>query len=638
MKIVNNWLRNRSQKPDTDWDIISTCREEGRTNRLPYERQWQMNLAFLAGRQRVLYNTALERLQQLAAQKGRKVYIDNKILPRYMKQISRLIKTHPRMSVVPASTDAEDLKAAKKADRILKWFWRQARMRKKIRKLAGWIYGTGNGFLEDTWNPKIGPIEIDRETGNAVYLGDVSVDIWTPFELLFPSVGSATCELDDLPWLGKERYYTLEWIVSTFGEAGKRVTAEPRPETLSDVNLLFGTSTTRSTTKSDGALVTEIRYKPSTEYPKGLRIIGAAGVILRKEDYPDDTYHMEHFKDIEIPGCFYGMATTEAAICLQRLHNDTLGDIAEFNKHMAKGKWLIPRNSNVEVAMNDEHGQEIRYTPVMGHKPELMDLKGLPSSYITALELVAQGLMELYHQHEVTQGTNKSDIRSGDMVGMLLEQDDSGNIPTHAIFEESLEALLSRVLERMQKGYTTERVIAISGKDDSYDVEKFMGADLRNNTDVNVVKDSTIPESKTARQFRVRENYKEGLYGNPADPRTQERVLRMLDEVPDDIKDIFAESHKDRQIARMENVFIMTAPGTKLVVNDYDDHQIHLEEHHLERKEAEYQKLKFENPTKFVEVETGFIQHEVQHQQFLEEAMQAQEAAIIRQQKLIKGE
>ncbi len=625
------------QKPDEDWEIISICREEGRTNRRPYERQWQMNLAFLAGRQRVLYNTALERLQQLAIQKGRKVYIDNKILPRYQKQVSRLIKTHPRMSVVPASTDAEDIKAAKKADRVLKWFWRQARMRRKIRKLAGWIYGTGNGFLDDTWDPKLGPIEINEKTGQAEYLGDVSVKIWTPFELLFPSVGSTTDDIDELPWMGKERFYTLEWIINTFGDVGKRVTAETRPETISDINLLFGTDTSRTTTDADGAMVTEIRYKPCSKYPKGFRIIGAAGVVLRKEDYPDDTYHMEHFKDIEIPGVFYGMATTEAAICLQRLWNDTLGDIAEFNKHMAKGKWLIPRNSNVEVAMNDEHGQEIRYTPVMGHKPELMDLKGLPTSYITALELVVQGLMELYHQHEVTQGTNKSDIRSGDMVGLLLEQDDSGNIPTHAIFEESLEALLSRVLERIQKGYTTKRVISVSGKDDSYDVETFMGADLRNNTDVNVIKDSTVPESKTARQLRIRENYKEGLYGNPADPRTQERVLRMLDETPDDIKDIFAESHKDRQIARMENTFIRTAPTTEVNVNDYDNHQIHLEEHHLERKEAEYQRLKFTDPTRFIALETGFILHESKHQTFIQEAIAAEEAALVRQQKLLKG-
>ena len=47
--------------------------------------------------------------------------------------------------------------------------------------------------------------------------------------------------------------------------------------------------------------------------------------------------------------------------------------------------------------------------------------------------------MELYHQQEVTSGTNKSDIRSGEMVALLLEQDDFGNVPTHAVFEESLE-------------------------------------------------------------------------------------------------------------------------------------------------------------------------------------------------------
>ena len=58
-------------------------------------------------------------------------------------------------------------------------------------------------------------------------------------------------------------------------------------------------------------------------------------------------------------------------------------------------------------------------------------------------------LEDLYSAHEVSRGTNKSDIRSGDMVSLLLEQDAFGKLPSHAVFEEGLEAWGSRILEEV---------------------------------------------------------------------------------------------------------------------------------------------------------------------------------------------
>lgn len=627
-------LKLKSKAPDKLWLMLEEKRNEGRALRLPYERQWQMNLAFLAGRQQVIYNTTTEKLQHIIAQKGKTTFIDNKLLPRYQKQVANLIGSNPRMSVIPASNDTEDLKAAKKGDKVIKWFWRQHKMRKKIRKAGSWIYSCGNVFLEDTWNAELGPIELDPN-GTAHYAGDVDIKLWTPFEVLFPCGGFCVSEIDDFPWIMKERFYTLDWIVAKFPKTGSNVAPESSPKAMVDANMLFGLQDT--TKGAEGAVVSELKLRPNKEFPKGKRLIGANGVILLEEDYPYDEYHLEQFKDIEVPGVFWGMATLEAGICLQKLWNRTIGDIAEFNRTVARGKWLIPRNSRMEVEPNDEHGQKIYYTPVMGHKPEIMTVKGLPQTYITALEIVSQGLMALFHQHEVTQGTNKSDIRSGDMVQLLLNQDDTGNIPTHAIFEESLESLMTRVLVRIKEGYKTKRIISITGNDNSYEIEEFIGADLRNNTDVHVVKDSTIPESRTVRQLRIRENYKEGLYGNPNDPKTRERVLRMLQETPDDIIDIFAESHLDRQLQQMENYALMKQPGIKIPVNLYDNHAIHLEELRVARKDPEYQKVKLENPQQFLKVEMGLIDHEQQHRALYEEEMKAQEAAIIRREKLMKG-
>jgi hypothetical protein len=633
---VKKLLPGGGKKQDEDWMFLQDQRTIGFDLRRPFERQWAVNLAFLANRQYSFYNNSTEMIQQLTAQKGRVRIVDNQILPHFQKQVSRMIRNMPRMSVVPASSDNEDLKAAKKGDKVLKWYWREYEMRKKIRQLSGWIYSCGNGFMADYWNPRLGPMSLGPD-GKMSYLGDAEVVPLSPFEVLAPDTGSGTVDVEQLEWIIVVRWHPLSWFANNFSK-GKEVTEESRTIQNVDTNALFGMGNKVSAqSKLPGALYTEMRMKPCTLYPKGLFLGGANGIILQKEDYPYESYHIQQFKDVEVPGCFWGLATLESGVWLQKLHNRTLSDLAEFNRTSARGKFLVPRNSKLETAIDDTHGQVLLYTPVMGHKPEMMILRALPTSYVTILQAVAQSFMNLYHQHEVTQGTNKSDIRSGEMVSLLLEQDDFGNVPTHAIFEESLEALFSRVLRRIQKGYTSDRVISITGKDGAYEVINFTGADLKNNTDVIVTKESSIPDSKVARQARVKENYKDGLYGNPNDSNTRERVLKMLDEVPDEFKDIFEEDNMDRQVAQIENASFLINPQVKYLVNVYDNHKIHGEEHTMARKQPEYQKLKYEKPQLFMAYETCFNIHQQQHDQLLAEQMKQQEAQMARIQALQKG-
>ena len=620
---------------DKLWPLIDENRQLGHELRLPYDRRWTINLSFIAGSQYTFYNKSAELLQHIKQRKGRLRVTDNKILPRYIKQVSRLIQTNPRMNVVPSSLDNEDIKAAKVGDKALEHFWHSKAMRKEMRRLAGWIYSCGNYFLEDVWDTKSGPLVAD-ENGTLKYSGDVGLLGWSPFELTVPVLGFNCVDLDDMLWVQTNKFYSLEQIRTSYPARGLEVEAETRPIPFMDSSLIMGTSDTTLQSKMEGAVVTRMKIKPCSEYPRGLFLVGANGIVLVKEDYPYDSYHIEHFKDIEIPGVFWGMCETEAAIWLQKMHNRTLSDEAEFNRTMARGKWLVPKQSKLEVNPDDTHGQRLDYNPVMGHKPEMMTIKGLPASYEHLLNHIAISLMELYHQHEVTSGTNKSDIRSGEMVSLLLEQDDTGNIPAHAITEESLEAIMTRVLRRMKKGYTSERIISIVGSDGEHDIMAFQGADLRNNTDVKVTKGSSLPDSRHLRQLKIMEKYREGLYGDPQDPKVREKVLRMLDEVPDTVRDIFAEDNMDRRIAGVENKVMVTNPGIKLIVNAYDNHAIHIEVHRKDSKQPEWQKIKLEDPNKFMGLEVTKLQHTMQHEKFLAEEQKAEEARMVRMAELQK--
>jgi hypothetical protein len=613
------------------WTYIENKKNDGIESRRTFEQQWLLNMAFVAGRQYTFFNSSAHTVQNLTPVPGRVWITDNQLMPRVRRQIADFIKNDPIMSVVPSTTEDEDIQAARAGDKFLKSFWQSNRMKRKIRQLAGWIYNTGNGFLDHRWDRKLGPIEMDPQTGEMKYAGDVDVGVWGPFDIVVPMVTMGDIDLHVFPWLIKMKWRSLEYLKENYGEEGAKVQEESMAKTLIDSSFLLGGGQGTQVRKFPGAMLIEFYQKPCEEFPKGLFCPCANGIVFTKfvSDYPFDKYNLEHFKDIDVPGQFWGKATAQDAIPLQRTWNQTLSDINEYNRTMGRGKYLIPEKSGVRFEFDNVTGQHIYYKPVMGLKPELLTLKNIPASFQQILSMTALSLNGLFSQHEITQGTNKSDIRSGEMVALLREQDSQGMIPAYAIFEEGLENLMEGVLKRVQKGYTQQRMIKITGRDDEIEVMAFGATDLRDNTNVTVKKQSSLPDSRIAREAMIMQRFQQGLYGLPQDPEVRRHVMTMLDDAI--VKDIYSGDRRDEAVARWENTLLVR--GIKLVINIYDNHQIHDTTHSSFRKGLDYQKLKIMNPKAFAEIEANFLAHQMQHQKILA----AQREAMLKEQIALGG-
>jgi hypothetical protein len=207
------------------WGIVKKNYDLGLELRRPFEREWMINLAFLAGRQYVFFNSQAHMLQQISRIKGRTRRVDNILLPKWRRQVADLIRDDPQMTVVPNTNEDEDVKSAKVGAKVLQYFWRTSRMKRKRRELAGWIYATGNGFLDDRWNPKLGPTQVDPKSGKLVYLGDVDAGVWSPFEVILPVVFLGDTDLHRMPWIIKAKWRTLDYIRGNY-KRGIEVTPE----------------------------------------------------------------------------------------------------------------------------------------------------------------------------------------------------------------------------------------------------------------------------------------------------------------------------------------------------------------------------------------------------------------------------
>ena len=610
------------------WSHIDKKKKDGLEARRPFEQRWLLNLAFLAGRHYVFFNQSAHMVQNISRVKGRIRMMDNQLMPKVRRQIADFIKNDPIMSVVPSSTEDEDIQAAKAGDKFLKSFWHSNRMKKKVRQMATWIYSTGNVFLDHRWNAKLGPIVLNEKTGQMVYSGDVDVGVWSPFEILGPFTPMGDIDLHSFPWMIKMKWKSLDYLRDNY-EDGIMVQEEQMGKNLIDTSFMLGGSTGTQVRKFPGAMLLEYYHKPGGLFPKGMFCVCANGIILEVSDFPFNKYNVEHFKDIDVAGQFYGKATMEDGIPLQKTWNSTLSDIHEFNRTMGRGKYLVPHGSQMRIEFDNTTGQHVYYKPVMGLKPELLTIKGMPTSFLQTLQITGQSFNNLFSQHEVTQGTNKSDIRSGEMVAILREQDSHGVIPAHAIFEESLEELMGGVLRRVQKGYDTPRMISVMGRDDELAVMSFSAADLRDNTNVTIKKQSSLPDSRIAREARIMERFERGLYGNPQDPEVLRHVMNMLEDAV--VKDIYSQVRKDEAVARWENQLIIQ--GVALPINNYDNHAVHMLEHASKQKELDYQKVKLQDQKVFMETEARFLTHQMAHQNFITE----QREAMMAEQEKMKG-
>lgn len=538
---------------------------------------------------------------------------DNRLMPRYRRQLADFLMAKLSFSVVPNTNDESDIQAAKVGEKVLEGFFINKRMSKTKFKIGSWIFSCGNCFLEDIWDDNAGPVEI-AEDGKLRYKGDVSTNVWSPFEFLKPASFADDTELDTLPWIVLQKWTDTKEIEFKFGFTSG---VEALPSYISVMRLINGEQ--EGSGLEQGAFVYKMYSKPCKEFPQGLFLVATQDKVIEMDVYPYNNYPVEHFKDIDVPGRFWGRSTLSYGLGLQERFDRTLDSIDTYNERMGKGRLLVPNQCNLTTNPSSEHGEILNYDPILGQSPKELGLNGLPQTYITIIDLTLRGFQDLYSQHEVTRGTNASDIRSGSMVALLREQDAINNVPSHALASEALARFGARVLKRIQKGYTSDRVLKILSKDQQWEVQNFQGADLKDNTDVRVTIQPDLADSRLARENRVLEKYREGLYGDPADPNTKRIVLNLMEDAV--VEDMYSANRLDEGVAKRENNLLMSGGTDEITINMYDNDVIHLREHMDVQKRLEFQELKQSNPEMFGDLTQKFNDHVSQHMQALQDKL-----------------
>lgn len=572
---IKDLVQQKLKVGNPDQELLDYCNKAyntARTARLPFERQWYLNMAFYFGRQYAQWATsgAIEasglqsdvtysKLYEPAVPPWRVRLVSNKIRGIIRGELAKVTKEKPRGFVMPASTDEIDLAGARAGEAIHDYLWRTLKMNRVVRRAEFWNLICGTAFIKDFYDKNA----VDT-TGKK---GRISAEPLTPFHILVPDLQEE--ELDNQPYTIHIMAKSVDWVRDNFE-------VEVQPDTGSGGGGILEQRFLSALGVNNGSKnmvsVKEGWFKPNKKYPNGMYVLWANNQILFKQEQwlykYADAFEYPFTKIDHIPtGRFYGESTIVDLMSLQKEYNRTRSQIIEAKNRMAKPQLMAIRGSVDPNRITSEPGLIIQVQP--GYQmPQPLPLQNLPSYVIEEIDRIQSDMNDISSQHEITKGQVPPGVTAATAISFLQEQDDSKLHTTISSLEEGVERIGRHFLSHVSQFWDVPRTIRITGANGQYEAFQFTKGSLRGNVDFIVESGSAAPVSRAAKQAFIMELMK-NQYIPP------QLGLRYLD--MSETGRLYEDMQRNVRQAQREN--LRMAQGVDVPTNQFDDDMQHIQTH-----------------------------------------------------------
>lgn len=568
-------------------------------NRVAHEGNWMTNSAYLVGIDGVAFNSQTRTLQPVNRTAGyirkNRLHV-NKILPTIQNRLARLCKNPPRYEVLPNSPAVEDKEAARFSKQVLTALWDKLKLDEKRIPLLMWTQVCGHAYIKISWDLSAGELMTDPITGESDYQGDVTAEIISPFEI-FPNPLAKTWEEVQNSWLVQCKVRTLDYFKTHYPEKGELVKEEEAWLLSVQYENRINSMNTRGPSQGSmqynmkNAAIEMIKYEArSKEYPKGRMIVVANGVLLENKDLPIGEIPFAKYDDIVVGGKYYSEAIVTHLRPVQDQFNEVIRRRAEWTKKLLAGKYQAARGSGLhQEALNDESG-EVVYYDVVPNAPngvQAIQVPQIPQWAYQEEDRLDKFFNDISGISEVSRGTLPSASIPAIGMQLLTEQDDTRIGVMTEQHEHAFARVGSLILKYVEAYYKIKRKLKMVGRGLEYTVKEVSGDMLRGNTDVKVVRGSTKPGSKTLQTQEILNRFQLGLLGNPADPKTAERVNAMTEF--GDTTEVFEDYGLD--MAQIKRGIQKLEAGEDVQPHEMDNNALWVQELNRYRKSDKFEAL-----------------------------------------------
>ena len=597
-------------------DIIADIHqklEKSRTDKLPLEQQWILNSNFLVGNQYCdinIYRGRIEQLEPVYDWLERETH--NHIAPLVETRIANLKKISYLMKVKPRTNEMDDYMKADVSTSILQYVQDNTNFEMKKNTMIAWNELCGSCFWLSWWDKDkgekyavetvtvIGEDGVEQKREKAYYQGDIDYGLVTPYEVFPENVFKQGVEMQR--YIILEQVKTVDEIYDLYGIRVKGTSVETFELTPLPSGGGLGYENTVMTlghkSVDNAAKVITYFERPSRHLPNGKMVILIDDEqIVYYGDLPYGRIPLIQTICIEVAGQFFGKSVIESLIPLQKAFNGCISRLHEYIKRVAIQSHYVEEGS-IDIEEYEEEGCAPGACLVYkrGAAPPTPIPNGqLPSEIMqerynlkSDMEYVA-GTSQL-----MVNGATPSGVTSGTAIENLMEIDNTRLALTGDHLRAATKDLAKLWLEIYKTYATAKRVVKFTGENNLGSALIWSNEDI-NSFDIEYTTESELVLTEDVQRERFMQAYNMGLFADengqlPA--RAKNLILEFMK--LGNYSDMLSINELQVKAAQRENVFFENGIIPK--VSEFDDHDIHIEEHMRYILQMRFQKLKMVKP------------------------------------------
>lgn len=554
-----------------------------------FDNQWQLNMNFYMGNQYcdVGYGGFVREIDKQYFWQEREVF--NHIAPIIDIRLSRLSKITPKMQVMPATNEEDDIYTAKVGKKVLDSVCGKMNLTAKINQATKWSEICGTSFYKISWNSNLGQVVALEEDGRKIKTGDVDISVCSPFEI-YPD--SATHEsLDDCQSLIHARAYTVAEIKQMYGVdvEGKDINVYSLDGVTSSLGGLgySGLATGLiETVRKDSAIVLEKYVRPNEKYPDGRLIIIAGDKLVYDGELPyvngiDGKREFPFVRQIcnEEVGSFWGVSMISRLIPIQRAYNAVKNRKHEYINRLTLGVLAV-EDGSVDIDNLEEEGLapgKILVYRQGSTAPQFLGGEQVPSDFEKEEEKLLSEFSTLSGTSEIGSMENVAASLSGVALELLIDENETRLKFTTDSIKSAIKTIAKQILRLYKQFATFPRLIKIVGENGDLDVVYFKGNDISSD-DVQFDTDNESNDTLSQRRNMIFTLLDKGLLTDENGNITKSMKAKIMEnlgfgvwDTSVDLSDLHIKN-ADTENSKMNEVI-------EVDVKEIDEHSLHINQH-----------------------------------------------------------
>ena len=587
------------------------------------------NILFYRGHQWIIYNRALGRFAPRDLKPGTPRPVTNRFASCIAAYMSVLARVEPVLNFRPATDDPDDRATADVAAKVMPAIEDEINIRLVRQHLAAWVGLTPGAWLEFGYDgsPEHGMTTVQSDQcmncgnrqapgqstcaecgsgllmpalndqmqpqGEEAPIGKMYAEVVPCFEMYFDPAQSdwtkvkeyarkKAVDLDDCKqrWsqFADQLQPDMGGTLSELYEANLPTLGPNLGDQRRNVyNTPYGM------TQQPQSRISETWFwqAPTPDFPEGLLAIKLGRSLLAtagplpyfaqaatgKKEY---LLPHVHFPEQLVPGTAWSKTPADDLALLQEKRNQLESIVLMIMMRMGNPVWFLPEGSNVS-GFSGYPGEIIRYNALGPNpaKPERVPGQGLPSGFLALIDKCDQDMEDAASTYEVLKGNRPPGVSAAVAIQAVQERAMS-RFGSQFILWEQAWAHCGRLLLQIFRQFVTEpRLTKIQGKDGSWQIQKFLGADLTGQVDVQPEAGSGMPRSTLVDRAEIQDLVQQGVV-NPQDPDVNFKILQVYsrtDLVPAmklDAKNAVMEDEAFGQLAQHPQVVQLIAQTQQL--------------------------------------------------------------------------